>query len=225
VTVGEFATVLLSSSVVSTAVVGAIVWLTRNVVTEHLKNSIKHEYDLKLESHRVRLAAENSQSLERLRAELQIAAAERHVRFSNLHERAAEAIAGTYQRLHQLRMAVAMYTSIVEYEAMGTRDERRMAASKALMEIDEYFRTHQFYIPRHLAAQIAKFVERLMKVAWDFALQVDGDENNRRDSVEKWGEIHRIMANEMTPLFQELEEEFRQQLGVERAGFTETPTP
>lgn len=44
----EFALELLSAAGVSVALSGAVIWLARNWVSERLKNSIKHEYDLKL---------------------------------------------------------------------------------------------------------------------------------------------------------------------------------
>ncbi|MDP2279388.1 MAG: hypothetical protein Q8K51_14320 [Nitrospirota bacterium] len=44
----EFTLSLLSAAGVSAALSGAVIWLARNWIGERLRNSIKHEYDLKL---------------------------------------------------------------------------------------------------------------------------------------------------------------------------------
>lgn len=44
----EFALSLLSAAGVSAALTGVVIWLARNWIGERLRNSIRHEYDLKL---------------------------------------------------------------------------------------------------------------------------------------------------------------------------------
>ena len=48
-------TSILSSSVIA----AALVWLTRSWISERLKNSIRYEYDQKLESHKSQLKHES----------------------------------------------------------------------------------------------------------------------------------------------------------------------
>jgi LPS O-antigen subunit length determinant protein (WzzB/FepE family) len=81
-------------------------FLVKSWITERLKNAIKHEYDVRLESHRAQLKAEQDVELERLKSSLSIAAAERNVAFSRLNERRVEVIAAIYAKLQRLYSAV-----------------------------------------------------------------------------------------------------------------------
>lgn len=62
---------ILSTTAVSTLLVSALIWLLRNLLSERLKNSIRYEYDLKLESIRVQLKTESEISLAAHRAQLE----------------------------------------------------------------------------------------------------------------------------------------------------------
>ena len=134
----EYLVALLSSAAVSACLTAALFWLLQNWISERLRNAIKHEYDVKLESHRAQLVAsfgaanethkaklhaDNAQAVERLKADLQVAAAERQVRFARLYEKVAECVAEMYLRLSSLTIAVSRYTSVVETSAMGSKEE------------------------------------------------------------------------------------------------------
>lgn len=54
---------VISSAVVSGALAGVIVWLSREWISARLKASIQHEYDQKLEAHKARLKSENDIAL------------------------------------------------------------------------------------------------------------------------------------------------------------------
>ncbi len=94
----EFILEILPSATVSGLLTAALLFLTRSWVSERLKNSIKNEYDLKLETHKSELKARldsdiethkaqlKSQSdveIEKLKASLNVAAAEKHIKFCN----------------------------------------------------------------------------------------------------------------------------------------------
>ena len=82
--------------------VGAGIWLARSWLSERLKNSIRAEYDQKLETHKAQLKSQSDIAIERLRADLSIATAEHNIQFARLHEKRAEVIAETYARLTEL---------------------------------------------------------------------------------------------------------------------------
>jgi hypothetical protein len=86
----------------------------QELLSERLKNAIKHEYDVRLESHKAVLQAESGAEIERLRAELSIAAAQRNVTFSKLHERRLAVIAATYAKLDAAYVAIVDYVDPVE---------------------------------------------------------------------------------------------------------------
>ena len=61
---------IISSLTFSGALTAALIWLSRNWITERLRRAIEHEYAQKLESHKAQLKAEHEIALERLRSDL-----------------------------------------------------------------------------------------------------------------------------------------------------------
>ena len=53
---------------------GVLIWLSKNWITERLKNAIKHEYDTKLELHKALLSVAISKEVETLKSRLQFEA-------------------------------------------------------------------------------------------------------------------------------------------------------
>ena len=94
---------VLSSATVSVALSGILLWLTKSWISERLKNSIKSEYDQKLETHKAQLKAQSDVEIEQLKSRLNRTALEHQVRFTNLDEKRAEVIAETYSLLRALR--------------------------------------------------------------------------------------------------------------------------
>src|SRR5712664_4066698 len=83
----------------STGAGTAAAWISKNMFLERLKNSIRAEYEEKLETHKAQLKCESDKEIERLRAQLQIASAERNVQYSRVFDQTAEIISETYSRL------------------------------------------------------------------------------------------------------------------------------
>jgi len=86
---GIFAT----AGITGTVAASAILWLSKNWISEKIKGRIKVEYDSQLEILKAKLKSESDVEVERLKSQLSIAAAERQFRFSKLHEKRADAIA------------------------------------------------------------------------------------------------------------------------------------
>jgi hypothetical protein len=71
----EFLVTLISSAAVSAILASGIIWLTREWISARIKNSIQHEYDQKLESHKAKLNAENQIAIAKLTASIEKEAA------------------------------------------------------------------------------------------------------------------------------------------------------
>lgn len=211
---------LLSSAAVSAALTAALYWLLQNWVAERIKGSIKSEYDLVLEKHKAKLAAENAIATERLKADLQLVISEHQVRFARLHEKVAECVAELYLRLSDLLIAVQRYTSILETPAMGSKEVRRKAMVEAMEQFEEYYRQHRLYFPKDLADKIKSFVDRLHKSAFSFMNTVEQRDGGRTSESDAWNTIDQEVREGAKPLFEGLEEEFRNLLGVNRKSAT-----
>jgi hypothetical protein len=226
----ELLVTILSSAAVSGALTAALVWLFQSWMSERLKNAIKHEYDIKLESHKAELKAgldteleaykaklsvDNAAATERLKSDLQIAATEQQIRFTKLHEKVAEVVAEIYSRLYDYTLAVDGYVSELESAGNPPKSELRKKVVEAMNRFTEYVRPHLLYLPKDVADQTQSFAKRLYKWAAEFKVGVEEGGDARFPGRDTWGRIVDEMHVEAPRLFGALEEEFRKILGVQ----------
>lgn len=180
-----------------------VVWLARNWISERLKNSIKHEYDAKLET---------------LKSQLQLAAAERSIRYSKVFEETASTISKTYELLLRATDAVTAYTSLFESETGGTKAERRKIVAARLEEFGTYYRPRKPYLPKPTARQIDVLWQKLHGTSLEFMFKVEQGHDNPSDrkTVEDdpWIKAHNFMSKEVPPILDLLEDDFRRILGL-----------
>lgn len=211
----DFILQVLASSAVSGAVVGFGVWIFRSWISERLKNAIKNEYDEKLESHKAALKLESALEVEKLKADLAIASAERHLRFSQLHEKRAVVIAETYALLRKLLSRMSEYVKIFEPAGDKPRDERRAEAANAHRDFIEYYAANSIFIPRIANDKLHAINKEITKTYYEFFYQVDTNKNQNRDDADTWLKVFNRMNEEIPTALGELEDEFRQVLGDE----------
>jgi hypothetical protein len=209
----EFVLEILTSASVSAVLSASLIFLSKSWITERLKGAIKSEYDQKLETHKAQLKSEAETQIEQLKASLSIAAAEKQVKFSKLHENRAEVIANTYSLLKNTLLTFKDY--VKAFEAVGElpRSDRKKVAVKAHNAFREYFPTKTIYIPIGTADKIDAIDKKLVNSFNQFALQIDGVEN--RVDYEKWDEVIKRLSGEVSEALTELEIEFRHLLGDE----------
>ncbi|HGI8854340.1 TPA: hypothetical protein ACJT9T_003508, partial [Vibrio cholerae] len=61
---------ILASVTASSVASAVIVWLSKTWITERVKSSIKHEYDLKLESYKAKVEIEKTAAIENIKSAL-----------------------------------------------------------------------------------------------------------------------------------------------------------
>lgn len=222
----DFLVTIISSAAVSAALGALLIWLTKSWIGERLRNSIRAEYDTKLESHRAQIKAEydkqiethkaqlKSQSdveLEKLKASLSIAAAERSTTFQRLHERRVEVIEKTYAGLRNLHSCVTEYVAIVEFGGTPTREERRKKTADAFYHFNPYFTQHQIFLPKRVADLIQQANNELLQMTNRFTFMVDMAKNT--PNVDEWMKITDRLDKEFKAALVGLENELRQALG------------
>ncbi|MEZ5581456.1 MAG: hypothetical protein R3F37_00485 [Candidatus Competibacteraceae bacterium] len=208
----EFVLEILTSATVSAALTGLLLWLTKSWITERLKHAIKSEYDQKLETHKAQLKSQTEIEIEKLKSSLSIAAAERSVKFSKLHEERALVIAETYSRLKEVYITVGDYIKIFEPAGDKPRNERREIATKAHAELRFYYPKKLIFLPHSVAERLEKLDFEIVKLFNEFAIIVDTKPNG---DIQKWYELFQRMQGEMREALGELENEFRRLLGDE----------
>jgi len=168
---------LLSSAAVSAFLSGFLIWLTKAWISERLKNSIKNEYDEKLETHKAQLKAQADVESERLRAQLSIAATEHQVKFSRLHEKRAEIIAELYGLLVQAYWDAGSFISPFEQGGEPTKKEKYVIAMNAIADFFRFFEKNKIYLPIELCGLLETFVQTMRQNVIGFGVYVNIDEN------------------------------------------------
>jgi len=224
----DFLQFLIASVSVSVFLSGLLVWLFRTWISERLKNAIKHEYDQKLETHKAQLKSESDITVEHLKAQLQIAAAERNVRFSKVFEEIAETVAQTYAKLLAFHDSVGRYVSFIEWAGDPPKEERRKQAGEKLQEFLSYYKPRRLFLPADTVKLIEGFYKGLYDISINFMIGVErgADYSDKKSpDSDTWIKAHKYMTEEVPPLLEKLENDFRQILGttsnkkdVERSG-------
>ena len=205
---------ILTSLVASGTLTGALIWLTKSWISERIKNSIKHEYDQKLAAFQAQLKAEHDIELEKLRADLQIAASERQIRYQTLHEKVAETVAQTYALLQKLYGTVGTYVNDVGWSSDPSDDELRQMIGGAIKEFRDYYRPRRIYLPQELAKQVDEFERNLASITRRHTRIQEAQGKMADDRwLKRANEIAEMMDKEIPNVFVQLENEFRKLLG------------
>ena len=204
---------VLSSALFSSVLVGAGAWLIRSWVSERMKNAIRSEYDQKLETHKSQLKAQSDVAIERVRADLSIAAAERQIQFARLHEERAEVIAETYARLTELHRTLGNYVKIFEPAGDKPKEERRRAVQEAHEAFITYYPKKRIFLPESAVEKIDSINERSVSAFYSFFYEIEVTQQQGGQDATRWLEIFKQVREEIPVALKELEHEFRSLLG------------
>lgn len=214
----DFAVQLLTSAAVSSLLAAAIVWLSKSWISERLKNSIKNEYDEKLETHKAQLKAQSDIETERLRSQLNITAAEHQVRFSRLHNKRAEVIAELYSLLVQAYWDTSSFVSPIDWAGEPDKKQKYVTAMNSIAEFFRFFDKNRIYLPEGLCEKFETFIQAMRGKAIGFGVYVRYDDATMpSDSIEKkhnaWTNAWEYFEQEVPSARAALEHELRNILG------------
>ena len=203
-------------SVISSALVcGGLQYLAQTWLSERLKSSIQHEYAQKLETYKATVKAENDVEIERMKSQLAITAAEHNLKFSRTYDQMAAVIAEIYRQTSELYISVAHYINPAENPSDGSKADRRTVVNSKLAEFSDFFYAKRLYLPQDTAKRVEAFRNRLHDIASKFAANVEKPRSGGMSSqMEAWGDSWNELKNEITPVRDELEREFRKLLGT-----------
>jgi hypothetical protein len=204
---------LIASAGVSAALSGFLIWITKTWLSERLSQSIRNEYNEKLETHKAQLKASSDIEIERLRSQLNISASEHQVRFAKMHEARAGVIAETYSLLKELYICLADYIKPFEPAGDVPREQRRQKAYAALYKFKGFYPAKLIFLPVDVADNLAEIDSRLTKVFNEFFLGVDRAQAAGSEDISKWSEIVERVNTEIQPAYKSLETEFRKLIG------------
>lgn len=217
----NFAVQLITSAALSSLLAAGIIWLAKSWISERLKNAIKHEYDEKLETHKAQLKAQSDIETERLRAQLNITAAEHQVRFSRLHTKRGEVIAELYSLLVQAYWDASSFVSPMEFAGEPNKKEKYITAMNAMADFFRFFDKNKIYLPEKACDALESFVKEMRHKIIGFGVYVHHEDAEMpAESIEKkhdaWVTAWEYFEKEVPSTRAVLERELRNILGGEQ---------
>lgn len=204
-------TILLSAAF-STAVSALMVFLLRTWISERLKGSIKHEYDLALESHKDALAATNNANLEILRNDLSLRAKFMEIEKGWIHEHMAKAITELNLALHDFRDVVAEHVTM--FQGADYKDRARFQpVRESHQKLLKVFRERRILLPDATVDAISGFIKILADKSVEFHVEV-ASPHLSQEKFEKWPEIDQFVSKEGEILHRKLESDMKILLGI-----------
>lgn len=188
-------------------------FLTKSIIYERLKNSIKNEYDQKLESYKTELSHSSKTEIEQLKSQLNIMTEQANFKFSKLHEKRIEAISQVYEYLSVFHFSLIEYTKPVELVGESPREVRRDLSIQASIKFSEIYRKKRIFLPKTVCQKIDSFNKKLISTYYQFHFDVDIAQKNKENYHTKWIEITENMSVQVEPALDELEQELRALLG------------
>jgi hypothetical protein len=206
---------ILSSGVFATALTGALAFLGRNWISERIKTAIQHEYNEKLETHKAQLRSQTDTEIVRLKAQLEVAAAERSFRYSHVVEKVADAIAATHKALVDLKNVIVAYTLFLEGQQDDKKRELTNAVEQTRTEFETLFQKNRLYIPRDTAEKIRALVQALSAYQRKYGYLVAAEKSGAKNLavLEHVGDNVTKLMCDIQNLLTALEDDFQRLLG------------
>jgi hypothetical protein len=161
-----------------------------------------------------------SRRLEQLKTDLRLAAFERETRFAKFHERQADVIAELYKRLAQIQSNLRSFAHAIDSDTLNyTKGEKDKAAAESVEAFWDYFQEHRIYLPKTLGERIEQFYQQSTSAYVNlsladlsqFASDIEPDQEKYREK--NLAEASRILADKISPVRDDIEQELRKLLG------------
>ena len=194
----------------NTLAVAAIAWLAKALIG----NSLQRE----LETHRAALERDNQIATDRLRHDLSIAAQERSVVFSKLHERRAEVIASVYSLIAEVARKGNSFSSPIEMGGEPTKQEKYSQFVDAFNALLEFFEKNKIYLPKDTCTKVDTLIDGIrshaVRLNIGFRRAEDkSDTEGYRVMLEQWGKTWEFFKDQLPEVRGALEDELRALVG------------
>jgi hypothetical protein len=172
---------------------------------------LRHILAAELEIYKQQLQMEGVMAMERLRAELRRSAPDTERRISKLQDKQAEVIAELYKRIVSLRNAMTKMASSGPQDQAG-QDEKAAAMMAAGEQLRDYFDQHRIYLDEGVCRKFHSLQATFFDAWVKHSFAVAKDQYVRQGKVLS-NETWKKLSEEVPPLLQDIEEDFRAMLG------------
>lgn len=196
----------------------AIIFFGKRLVEFFFNKTIelkKAELAQNLENYKKEIEQENKNFQYQLDSKLQ----EFNIKFSSLHTERAEVIKNLYFKLIDLQSAMFNFTRlghIVIEDSQKEEKERLDRVNDTLKNFTDYYHPNKIFFSSSITLKIDNLFKEYWETGWKFAKVLR--ENNYNQTIESeinnWQNISDKVDTFFPPLIMELENDFREILGV-----------
>ncbi|GGK81923.1 hypothetical protein [Haloarcula sebkhae] len=183
--------------------VGATVigWVAKDMIGQYFEKELN------------KYQAEIDKELSKYQAELD----KEKLRYSQLHTDRAQVTAELYEKLVQFELDMIELTDPVELGDRPPKRELLMSAKESGNEFLRYYRRNQIYFPEDVCKTVDEVYEEMKSIFHEFMIykpheSEPGDPQDPEHWLELW---ERVSDDEVPELKKELEDHFRELLGVD----------
>lgn len=187
------------TAILSSGAIGGIVTYLFSIEIEHIKNDLEMKTKIKLEQ---------------LKADLRIAAFQQETTFARLHEKRAEVIAKLYAKLSAVHRAMVIIVDHDEFDGKASRE-----ATDAGGAFHYYYDAHKIYFDKPLCELLESFDRNVVDaLVVHYTNPTDGEEGQDRKA--RRTDALQQLVNQVAPIRKEIEETFREILGLSPSSTT-----
>ena len=157
-------------------------------------------------------AASFNRDLESFKSELGTKAFEYQKRFSLIHDRQAEVVAGIYSRLVRAQRLLARLVGMLQPGGQSLI-QKQTDVLAAFNVADEFFAENRIYFEESTAAQIDDVLRKMQDAYFKFDSSQFGNDQYKPDPSGLWKEAFEISRDAIPPLLKDLRREFKILLG------------
>jgi len=180
---------LIGLIVAPVVVVGAMAWLLRGIVSQSFARDIQ-----------------------RYKSELEQQNFEHRERFSTIHQRRAEVIATLYGKIARTKAVAADLVGIFQQGGQPLI-EKKKKATDVYNDMSSYFYEKRLFLPRATAEKTEKLIMTIRDVLIEFDTAQMGNVEYKPDQSGLWRQAYQRLRDEVPPILEELEDEFKDLLG------------
>lgn len=196
-----FATLGLGS-----AAIGAVAWVARSTVL--------HLLSMDVEKHKEALRAQTETALLQLSSQLQVAASQKQTRFDLLHQKQAEAITTIYRLLARTNREARAFAALLEPAGAEPKTVIFERLQTVGNELRDYFEENRIYLTKSTCANFERVYFPILRSTSQLQHTFSTGREPSRDR-DAWEEAYTTMNQEIPPLLEALEDDFRHRLGQE----------
>lgn len=194
--------------------IGAIAWVLKALGQDAISRRFKayeKELDIKSKEFQATLNAD----LETHKAHLNI----EHTQYLKLHEKRLDVMAKVYEKVAELHRTMTVLTATIKPLPMGQtaeeQDSEHMeAAQKAYTDFRLYYENHKIFFNDNNCSLLDKLQEKYWDSLWDGTARQRLGKSAYEYSYESAKRASETISNQIPPIRQSLEREFRATLGV-----------